>query len=209
MRDWDAIFRKAGAIHRLPENELVELIPFFKKHQVRKILDVGCGMGRHLLLLKNSGFDVYGCDISEKAIISCTKIIGKRKVKKCDMSKLGFEDKTFDLVISTSVIQHAIMSKVKKTIKEFLRVLKDKGLIFIITLSTEDFSYKTGKEIAPYTKINTNQLDGKVPHYYFTKQKLLDVFSDFEIIMAKPTERESCLSPGKKRGAWVMLARKK
>src|SRR3989344_1386460 len=100
MKDWNEIFRKKGALHKKTSPNLIRVIPLFKKYRVKKILDIGCGMGRHLKYLKEKGFDVYGCDISAEALKASSKIINKSKLKKADMSKLPYKNNSFDSIIS-------------------------------------------------------------------------------------------------------------
>ncbi|MDE2589481.1 MAG: class I SAM-dependent methyltransferase, partial [Patescibacteria group bacterium] len=39
-----------------------------KKRNVKRVLDAGCGNGRHVIFFSEQGFDVYGIDISNDAI---------------------------------------------------------------------------------------------------------------------------------------------
>lgn len=47
---------------------LVHVFNNFSSTQVRHVLDVGCGSGRHSFELSNRGYEVVGIDISEKVI---------------------------------------------------------------------------------------------------------------------------------------------
>ena len=63
-----------------------------------KVLDVGCGAGRHSLYLQNRGFDVTGIDISPLAIEVC-KLRGLKKTKVVSIEDLDFAQGSFDTVI--------------------------------------------------------------------------------------------------------------
>ena len=39
-----------------------------KDNGTKNVLDLGCGTGRYTIFLAKTGFDVYACDLSEKAI---------------------------------------------------------------------------------------------------------------------------------------------
>lgn len=43
------------------------------KYAKGKILDIGCGAGKHALYLQNKGFDVIGIDVSPLALKVCKK----------------------------------------------------------------------------------------------------------------------------------------
>jgi len=209
MRDWEEIFRKKRGILRKANKQLIKAIQELKKNKVKKILDHGCGTGRHYFLLKSKGFNVYGCDNSKTALKFIRGIDPKAKLKKCDVSKLPYKSNFFDGVASIAVIQHATIKKIKKTIKEISRVLKKNGLLFLITISNRDPSYKTGKEIEKNTKINIDQIDSKIPHHFFNKKELIGLFHNFKIVRLTHSIRDSSLIPDKKRCAWVLLAEKK
>lgn len=102
----------------------------FKDFRGKSVLDVGCGTGRLIRLLKDRGAVVTGADISEEMI----KIAGKKfpdiKIVNADIENLPFEDNSFDVVIAAFVIVH--LKSFKKAFDEVYRVLKNDG-IFILT----------------------------------------------------------------------------
>ena len=51
-----------------PADEVVELVPKLRDHDVCDVLDLGCGVGRHSWLLAREGFHVTGTDDSPTAI---------------------------------------------------------------------------------------------------------------------------------------------
>ena len=64
-----------------------------------RVLDIGCGAGRHSLYLQRKGFDVIGIDSSPLAIAVC-KSRGLRKARALPIADVGvFAPSTFDSVI--------------------------------------------------------------------------------------------------------------
>ncbi|HII01976.1 TPA: methyltransferase domain-containing protein [Methanosarcinaceae archaeon] len=53
-----------------------------------RVLDIGCGAGRHALYLQEKGFDVLGIDTSPLAVEVC-KLRGLKKVKVRSISEVG------------------------------------------------------------------------------------------------------------------------
>ncbi len=49
-----------------------------------RVLDVGCGAGRHSLYLQKKGFDVLGIDVSPLAVKVC-RLKGVKKLKSCQL----------------------------------------------------------------------------------------------------------------------------
>ncbi|MEZ5343412.1 MAG: class I SAM-dependent methyltransferase [Acidimicrobiales bacterium] len=74
--------------------DLLDLVPG------ERILDVGCGPGRHSLALAERGFDVVGIDIAERFVeIANTNAPDNATFLVCDARDLAF-DQEFDAVIS-------------------------------------------------------------------------------------------------------------
>jgi len=97
-----------------------------------KVLDVGCGNGRILELLKNEKINYTGVDISEKLLEIAQKRYPQNNFLVADNLNLPFLDNNFDKVFSVAVL-HTIPSQGlrKKAISELKRVLKPGGLLFI------------------------------------------------------------------------------
>jgi SAM-dependent methyltransferase len=69
------------------------------KHVKGRVLDIGCGAGRHSLYLQGEGFDVTGIDNSPLAIKVC-RLRGLKKAKLMSIRDIGqFEPRSFDTVI--------------------------------------------------------------------------------------------------------------
>ncbi len=64
-----------------------------------RILDVGCGTGRHILKLKNIGYDVFGIDSSAVMLSVLQTENPTIEVANADFLTFNFGDRKFDLVI--------------------------------------------------------------------------------------------------------------
>jgi len=96
------------------------------------VLDAGCGHGYFSNLLGEKGYRPVGIDISDKAIEKATSLYSGIDFKVCSLeNRLPFEDKTFDVVWSTEVIEH--IYDVYTYLHEMNRVLKPNGLFIITT----------------------------------------------------------------------------
>lgn len=118
-----------------------------------KVLDVGCGAGRHSLYLQEKGFDVTGIDNSPDAIRVC-RLRGLKKAEVVpieDVEKLA--ENNFDTVImfGNNFGLFGSPENAKKILEKFSRITADKAQIIAGTLDP----YKTDdpKHLA-YHKLN-------------------------------------------------------
>jgi len=136
-KQWEKIFKKYGRVFTEPHEDILKIAELFKKKEIKKVLDLGCGSGRHLVYLAKHGFEVYGVDIAKSGIKIAKNWLKeenlKAKLKIGDIyKKLPYRDNFFDAIICTVTLHHNTIEKIRKAIKEIERVLKHGGLIFII-----------------------------------------------------------------------------
>jgi tRNA (uracil-5-)-methyltransferase TRM9 len=102
-----------------------------------KILEIGCGNGKNMLLRDDVNF--YGCDISKAQIEMC-KSKGLKNVIVCDMCNLDYKNDEFDNIICIATFHHLSNNDRRhKALKEMIRVVKTKGTILISLWSFEPF----------------------------------------------------------------------
>lgn len=63
-----------------------------------RVLDIGCGVGKHALYLQNKGFDVLGIDTSPYALKVC-KLRGLKKTKLISTNQLSPKLGKFDTIL--------------------------------------------------------------------------------------------------------------
>jgi len=59
---WDEIYHKQGEVQSEVLKTVTEAAEYFKNRGIKKVLDLGCGMGRHSIYLAKQGFCVTACD---------------------------------------------------------------------------------------------------------------------------------------------------
>lgn len=190
-RDWEKAYREKGEIQTWASDIVKDSVELLRKKDVKRILDLCFGTGRHTIFLAEKGFDVYGIDISEKG-----KEIAKRKAKErnlknvhlkiADMHDIPFENNSFDAAIAIYALNHNTLAGLKKTISELERILKPKGILVTTLISTKDPRYGTGKEIEPNTFTNLEDpTESDVPHRFSDKKEVKELFSKFDLIKLK------------------------
>ena len=90
--------------------------------KVHRIIDVGCGIGRSLPVLREIGLDAVGVEVSEKSIEKARKNTGGTIVmaSACDLSM--FRDKEFDIYLSADVFEHLSPEDIDQSISEAMRI---------------------------------------------------------------------------------------
>lgn len=186
-KQWDKIFKQYGKVFTKPQTDIPKIIKLFKKRGVKRVLDLGCGSGRHIVYLAKHSFEVYGIDISEHGIKIAKEWLKKEKVKAnlkigSIYKKLPYKDNFFDAIISIQVIHHARIKIIRKVIKEIKRILKPGGLIFV---TVRKKGQKKGR--AKYKIIESRiyiPIEGGekgLIHYLFNKELLKKEFKDFKL----------------------------
>jgi SAM-dependent methyltransferase len=132
----DKFFKEKGKVFKKPQEDMPMIARVFKKEGIKRVLDLGCGSGRHLVFLAKNGFDVYGIDIAKSGIKLAKNWLKEEKLKAHlkigDIyKKLPYKDNFFDAIVSTQTLHHNRIEKIRKAIKEIERILKPGGLIFI------------------------------------------------------------------------------
>ena len=95
----------------------------------RRVLDVGCGKGRFLRVLRETEPDAeyWGVDISDEMLHFVPPEIHTRQGS---MTALPFEDGFFDAAYATESLEHAV--EIDRAVAEICRVVKPGGRIAII-----------------------------------------------------------------------------
>jgi len=117
-----------------------------------RVLDIGCGAGRHSLYLQKKGFDVVGIDNSPLAINVC-KSRGLRNAKIMSIEDIDFKQNSFDTIImmGNNFGLFGSFKKARRLLKKFHKVTSESALIVAETLDP----YKTDNPFhLEYQRIN-------------------------------------------------------
>ncbi|HLC47499.1 MAG TPA: methyltransferase domain-containing protein [Candidatus Norongarragalinales archaeon] len=125
-----------NAIRHIQEKILLRGLQLVQFQPHSKLLDVGCGTGLGMKILKALGFKVEGIDVSKELLAIAKK--RKLAVKLGDMRSIPFLDSNFDGIVSISALQWVTSrmdfegkADLKKTAGEFYRILKPSGKALI------------------------------------------------------------------------------
>jgi len=117
------------------------ILKIVKKNQYKKILDVCCGTGNQLKVLKKHGIDGTGVDLS-KAMLEVAES-GKIKVKcfEQDAEKINFSNESFDMTMTTFALHEKSNSSAKIILNEMIRLTKINGHLIIVDFSIDSNTF--------------------------------------------------------------------
>ena len=169
-----------------PHPVVVALMPELQARGVRRVLDLGCGVGRHALLLAEQGFAVEALDGSPTGLAVLRESAAARGLelglREGSVDVLPFADGSFDYVLSWNVIYHGTMGDVGRRLAEIWRVLKPGGLFQGTMLTTRNANYGIGWQIAPGTFVVDGAEEKGHPHFYCDASDLVALFAGFELL---------------------------
>jgi SAM-dependent methyltransferase len=133
---WDRCFKYSNYDYKsLTKGDWDRLISRLRKHNIKTILDLGCGYGHWSIILGRAGFDVYAVDISKSAINILKKWSNEEKLGiKCRVisgTQIDKLKKKFDAVICNSVLDHMCFKDTEETIQKIYKTLKPSGIAYL------------------------------------------------------------------------------
>jgi ubiquinone/menaquinone biosynthesis C-methylase UbiE len=209
-KKWDDLWQDKETLSRWsnPDHDVAMLIPRLKQENIKRVLDLGFGAGRHVILFAKEGFDVYGIEESNSGVDHCREWLDaenlQASISQGDMSTIPYPDSFFDFVLSWKVIHHATLEKIKITLKEILRVTHDNGLFYLTLNNMRSKNYGKGTEIEPGTFLNPEKTDGGHLHHYSDEKGVRELLKDWQIVdIREEGDKHSPYS-----GQWIILVRK-
>lgn len=136
-----AYYKENGSFLDIVKKCLCRLIytPPPKSHKGR-ILDVGCGGGVYLHTLKKNGWDVYGVEMSAKAVGFAKEKMELPNIKYGTLEEAKYPGEYFEVVLMSHVIEH--LFDPARTLHEVNRLLKKGGLLIITTPNIASVNFK-------------------------------------------------------------------
>ncbi|MEW6096135.1 MAG: class I SAM-dependent methyltransferase [bacterium] len=213
--EWDKFYAEGTYLMWVPGECLVQFVAKEierKKRKVERILDVGCGNGRHLVYLAKKGFNSYGIDISQKALQILQNWLNQEnlqaELKKASVTEIPYPDEYFDVVVCLGILDHILIKETKKGIQEIERVLKSKGILFLGLRSDRDTQCGKGKEIEEKTFLLPGDVEGNLPQHFFSLKEIKELLVKFEISDLECRERLMGMDLSNIDSRWIITAQK-
>ena len=201
--DWN---KELNSVWLQPSEESYYVAQLWKDKNIKKVLDLGCGLGRHSIFFAKQGFQVSASDLSLEATEHLKAWSEKEnlsiEVVNADMMKLPYKDNFFDAIFAYHVISHTDSAGIREIIKEISRILKIGGEIYITLCSKESASFRDvdNLKIDANTVIKTKEGPEKgIPHFYVEPDDIFSLFDNYGIDRIRHTD--DCYFNGKKQNS--------
>lgn len=140
------------------------------------ILEIGVGTGNLASKFLSKGCNIIGIDQSRDMLTFAKKKYPNLKLRLGEFLKIPYENKSFDVIVSTYAFHHLKDEEKVVAIEEMLRVLKDDGIIVMGDLMFEN---DESKEIILKDLSNT-QKDEIEDEYYSNIEFLKKEFNSYD-----------------------------
>jgi SAM-dependent methyltransferase len=160
------------------------------------ILDLGCGVGRHLVSLSLRGLNVVGGDIAPTGLKICAERLRQQgqtpRLVLHDMAFLPFADCSFDALLAFHVIYHTTLAGLRNILAEIHRILRPGGHLYLTMIARweeniaryrADVKRGIALEPEPFTFIYLQDApsDKDILHHYCDEEEVRDLLTAFEI----------------------------
>lgn len=214
--NWNTYWGKSEQLDywRIPAPEVIEFLSQVDKTKHKKVLDLGCGLGRHSLLFAENGFEVCALDYSSVALSEIERISREKKLEIKPL--LGtyqdqqFEENSFDIILSFNALYHGTKAEFSNAISQCRCYLKNEGLLFFTCPTRKDGKSGSGEKIEEHTYASLNSVHSGDIHYFSDEDDINEFTEGFEVI-SKEIKEHYWLHNGIEQFSsfWVVSAQKK
>ncbi|KMW57743.1 SAM-dependent methyltransferase YafE (UbiE-like protein) [Candidatus Rhodobacter oscarellae] len=176
----------------------------------RRVLDLGCGVGRHALYYAAAGHQVAAIDAAPDGLAELDQAAAaaglRVETRLTKMDALPFDDQSFDHVLSFNVIYHADEEILSRTIAEIHRVLRPGGsyqgtMLTHRGLAMTQAELPGGREVSRNTWVFEDDIgDKRHPHHFCRAADIVRLFAGFEVMLLE----DEVLDPDRD-GHWHLI----
>lgn len=154
----------------------------------KKICDIGCGVGRNLVLLHECGFDLYGTEITQEIVSKTESNLVKMnisaQIKTGSNDKLPFDANFFDFLLSwNSCYYMGNNLDFDMHVKEMARILKNDGYLIMSIPKKTSFIFKNSEKLKDGYQIVKNDpfniRNGEVLRIFENNTDIENTFSKY------------------------------
>jgi SAM-dependent methyltransferase len=187
--EWDKSYENRDNFVFYPHEEVIRFVSKFIRKRVglhefmsvdpyaeeRRVLDLGCGIGRHVMYCHAMGLNAYGIDLSDVAT-GVAREWGKqeqlpepeKRIQQGDIRALPWNDGFFEYAVSHGVLDSMPFEIARADCVELARVIPVGGLFYCDLISGDDSSH--AREFSGEQVVKTMHEQGTVSNSISTWQ---------------------------------------
>ena len=197
--EWDASYALKQNHLYYPNEEVIRFISRFFRQRIGlneyrdkrsfgapvRSLDLGCGIGRHVIYLHEVGFESHGIDLSSEAIRAAQAWgthmgIPSDRFVEGNSNVLPWNAGYFDCVVSHGVLDSMPFATARTTMAEIDRVVAADGLVYVDLISGDDDRHERG--FAGEEVVEGDHEKGTIQSY-FDEKKIDELVSDTTLVI--------------------------
>jgi SAM-dependent methyltransferase len=174
-----------------PSRFVVEFLKGFDRQKYRgRVLDIGCGEGRHTLLFAASGHRAVGVDLQSLAIRRARKFARQKGLSKHfrfavgDVFSLPFQPASFDVLIDYGCLHHVRKRDFSRYLRGTYPLLRPGGY-FLLSCFSHRFKHHPGERRTRDWLVHRGHYDR-----FFTKKDFGVLFGKHYDILKSREERD-------------------
>lgn len=210
---WDRAFESDRLRGERPHPSVIDFFEGMLSDVDGRLLDLGCGFGRHMVYFASHGYHSVGVDFSKTALAGAAERLKKADVQsprlvQADFGRLPLADGSFRGGVSIQAIYHAPRQDVLTSMRELSRVLQPGGLMLISFLSDRSGYFGHGERLEGNTFRLRGGVDSGAPHH-FQNQSELESLCDQAGLRLKLLQLEEFLTEeGHRSSHWMAVTEK-
>jgi SAM-dependent methyltransferase len=210
MEAWDKAWQTEEGRRKwlAPDPFVVAAVETLRAAEVRRVLDLGFGVGRHAILLAKTGFEVFGLDASDSGLAYTQAWADQEglalKLRTGDMAALPYATGFFDALLTWNVIYHGTAETIRCTLGEIERCLRPRGYLVCSLISRAHDVCGQGIEIEPATYVIPGSGEREHPHHYFDRADIDAYLRNFELLRCEDVTQSRATDYH-----WQILARRR
>lgn len=166
-----------------------------------RVLDLGCGIGRHVIFAEEMGLDAYGIDLSAVAVATALAWAAVRNLSMSDtrvvvgdIRALPWPAGYFDYVISHGVLDSMDFDTARQGCAEAARVIRPGGLFYCDLISGDDSTH--AREFAGEQVVETVHEKDTIQSYFNFGRILELIAGRFSLVECRLLRSEDVLLGG-------------
>lgn len=207
---WDRAFQSDRLRSDEPDTSVVRYARIQLAGLDGRVLDLGCGYGRHLGYFEQQGFEAVGVDFSAAALRGAGGRLrqhghGRAWLVRADFSHLPLAGQSFIGAVSIQAIYHGSRRQILSWLRELFRVLQPGARALVSMLSDRSSYFGRGEALEAKTFRLQGGVDEGAPHHFMNQAELQRLCAEAGFVLALLRLEEYQTDDGHRSSTWLAV----